>query len=145
MIVFRHHDSLEAEWLLNRIGLVPTRHFKCLANVIDGRVVGAVGYDGFNGASVHMHSAGDGNWVTKKLLWAAFDYPFNACKLGMVIGVVPSGNAQALKFNENLGFTTQCKLEGAHPDGSLILMTMRREQCRFLNLRRRSHGQEISA
>jgi len=140
MIVFRNHESREAAWLCERIGLVATRHLKCIANVIAGRILGVVGYDGFNGASAQMHSAGDGNWITRELLWAAFDYPFNACGLNMVIGSIPSGNTQALKFNANLGFKTQLVLEGAHPDGSLVLMTMKREDCRFLNLRRRSHG-----
>ena len=143
MIVFRNSESREAAWLCERIGLVATHHLKCIANVITGRILGVVGYDGFNGASAQMHSAGDGNWITRELLWAAFDYPFNACGLNMVIGSIPSGNTQALKFNANLGFKTQLVLEGAHPDGSLILMTMKREDCRFLNLRRRSHGQKI--
>jgi hypothetical protein len=104
-----------------------------------------VGFDQFNGASIMMHSAGEGNWLTRDLLWAAFDYPFNICQANMVIGLVPSGNAQAIRFNTHIGFKTELKLDGAHPDGALVMMIMRRQECRFLTPRRTRHGQEIQS
>jgi hypothetical protein len=103
-----------------------------------------VGYDNFNGSSVMMHSAGEGHWLTPDMLWAAFDYPFNVCQANMVIGLVPSGNTAALRFNKHIGFKTELILEGAHPDGSLVLMTMRRGECRYLT-RRKRHGQEVQS
>lgn len=88
-----------------------------------------------------MHVAGTPGWLTRELIWAAFDYPFNVCKVNMIIGLVPSGNADALRFNNHLGFKQVLKLEGAHPDGALVMMTMTRGECRYLN--RERHGQEV--
>ena len=141
MIVTERQDIL-GTWLCNRIGLTPSPNLRCIGNLsAEGGIIGVVGYDGFNGASAQMHSAGDGNWVTRDLLFAAFDYPFNVCKLNMVLGLLPSGNTQAIKFNTHLGFRTVLDLPGAHPDGSLIVMVMERRECRFL--KRKAHGQEI--
>lgn len=128
-------------WLCQRIGLAATENIQCLGSVIGGRIRGVVGFDNYNGASIQMHSAGEPGWITKDMLWAAFDYPFNVCKVNVILGLVPSGNEVALRFNSHLGFKTKLVLDGAHPDGSLVLMTMERGECRYLN--RGRHGQEI--
>lgn len=139
MITTTNQDIL-ASWLCKRIGYLPSQGIKCIGNMIDGRIAGVVGYDGYNGASVQMHSAGEGNWCTRSMLFAVFHYPFIALKCNMVIGLVPSGNKAALHFNERIGFKLENELHGAHPDGSLFLMTMRRNECRFLEAR---YGQEV--
>jgi hypothetical protein len=100
-----------------------------------------VGFDGYNGASLQMHVAGEQGWLTRDLIWATFDYAFNVCNVNMIMGLIPSGNSDAIRFNTKLGFKTELVLDGAHPDGSLWLMTMRRRECRFLH--RESNGQEI--
>ena len=132
------------EWLCERIGLVPTRDLVCIGRLGTKGLVGVVGFDQFNGASAMMHSAGEGNWLSRDMLYACFDYPFRVCGVNMVIGLVPSGNTQALRFNKHIGFKTELVLDGAHPDGSLVLMTMRRGECRYLT-RNRPNGQEISS
>lgn len=143
MIVTERQDIL-GTWLCQRIGLIPSTDLVCIGNLgSESRIIGVVGFEGFNGASVRMHSAGEGNWVTRDLLFASFDYPFNRCKLNMVIGLIPSGNVQAIKFNTNLGFRTVLELPGAHPDGSLVVMTMERRECRFLE--RKKHGRQIES
>jgi L-amino acid N-acyltransferase YncA len=138
------HDQFGlAHWLQERIGLVPTPNLRCIGNVLGGKLLGVVGYDNYNGASIMMHSAGEGNWLTQEMLYAVFHYPFDVCKVNVVIGLVPSGNRQALRFNSHIGFKTVTDIVGAHPDGSLVVMAMRRGECRYLN--RRRHGQEIEA
>lgn len=141
MIVTDDQAALSA-WLRKKTGLHPSKYLVCIGNTnSNDEIVGVVGYDGFNGASIQMHSAGEGNWLTRQLLMCAFDYPFNVCKVSMVLGVTPSGNAQALKFNEHVGFKTLFILDGAHPDGALVFTAMRREECRFL--RSTPYGQQI--
>jgi len=135
------HQELLARWLCERIGLMPSPHLRCIANVTPaGRILGVVGFDGWNDASCQMHVAGVGNWVTRELLHAVFDYPFNKAGLKVVLGLVPSGNDRALKFNRHLGFTEVARIPDAHPDGALVLLQMRRENCKFLRTR---HGQEV--
>lgn len=140
MITTRHQD-LMASWLCKRIKLAPTAHLQCIGNISpEHGILGVVGYDGFNGASIQMHSAGDGNWVTRDLLFAAFDYPFNVCKAKVVVGYVSGKNAKAIKFNLHLGFSETFILADAHPEGELLIMSMRAENCRYLQ--RTHHGQK---
>ena len=137
MIVSSNQDVL-AGWLCDRIGLVPSPHMKCLGVVsADGQHLrGVIGYDGYNGASVQMHVAGEPQWIGKDILFAAFDYPFNVMGCNVVIGLVPSGNQAALILNRKLGFETLLRIPDAHPDGALVLMQMRRENCKWLAPRR---------
>jgi RimJ/RimL family protein N-acetyltransferase len=129
--------------LCEKIGLAPSPHIRCIGSISeDGKILkGVVGFDGYNGASVMMHVYGEGNWISRDLLKIAFDYPFNHLNCNMVLGLVPSGNTQALKMNRHLGFKVEAVLEGAHPDGALILMVMRREECRWLKMRRSSKSE----
>lgn len=142
MIVTNHQDAL-VNALCEKIGLAPSPNIRCIGSVsADGmRLKGVVGFDGYNGASVMMHVYGEGNWISRDLLKVAFDYPFNHLNCNMVLGLVPSGNEQALKMNRHLGFKVETVLEGAHPDGALILMVMRREECRWLKMRRSSKSE----
>jgi RimJ/RimL family protein N-acetyltransferase len=139
-VITTAHQDILASWLCKRIGYIPSQNVKCIGNIVDGKLAGVVGFDGFNGASVMMHVAGSGNWCTRSMLFATFDYPFRALRCNMVIGLVPSGNKDALRFNQRLGFKIENELHGAHPDGSLFLMSMRREECRYTEAR---YGKEV--
>ena len=143
ILIITEGQLILSKWLEAKIGYVGTPHLRCIGNFLNDKLMGVVGYDHFNGASVMMHSAGEGNWLTKEMLHAVFHYPFEVCKVRIVIGLVPSGNDQALRFNDHIGFKIDSILDGAHPDGSLVVMTMRREECRYLH--RRSHGQKVIA
>lgn len=127
-----------AGWLCSRIGLEPTANMRCIGSVsFDGTTLrGVVGYDGYNGASVVMHMAGSPGWMDKELLHAAFDYPFNVLGCSQVLAFVPSGNETALRINRRLGFEDVAELDGAHPDGSLFVMRMKRDNCKWLAPRR---------
>jgi RimJ/RimL family protein N-acetyltransferase len=128
-----HHQDVLASWLCRRIGLAPTSALQCIGRLnAAGNIMGVVGYDGYNGASVQMHVAGDGNWMSRELLWVAFDYPFNVMNCNVVLGLIPSGNKQALALNEHLGFQIDTVLPHAHPDGALVVMAMYRDACRWL-------------
>lgn len=126
------------EFLVERTGIVPTPYLRCLGRRVDGDLVAVVGFDNYTGTSMEMHVASKGDyWMTKGLLRAAFDYPFNVCGCNVVIGVVPSSNTAALSLNEHLGFKTQTIIEGAHPDGDLHIMVMKKADCRWLQKRSR--------
>jgi hypothetical protein len=126
------------KWLCERIGLEPTAHLRCIGNIdpVSEQVRGVVGYDGFNGSSVVMHMAGTPGWIDKAMLHACFDYPFNVMGCSQVLAFVPSGNDTALDINRRLGFEVVVELDGAHPDGSLFVMRMRRDNCKWLAPRR---------
>lgn len=129
------------DWLNKRVGLAWSTDFRAIGRVVGKELVGVVGYNGFTGTSCQMHMAGDGkHWISKALIHKAFELPFVQWKLNCVIGLVPSGNADALVIDKKLGFQEVAKIDGAHPDGSLHILIMKRESCRWL---RGEHGQEI--
>lgn len=100
----------------------------------DGRnLCAGVMYDLYNGASICMHVAGEGNWLTREFLRAAFEYPFETAKVRKVIGLVDASNTKARKFDEHLGFKLEATVKDAAPKGDLLIYSMTREQCRYLN------------
>lgn len=141
MMLVNDQQGVLIDWLCSRIGYMPTPHMRAIGNInAAGSVCGVVGYDGFNGASVQMHVAGEPGWVDRAILRAAFHYPFVILGCRVVLGLVPSGNTVALQFNHDLGFTRVAEIPDAHPDGSLIVLQMRREECRWLKMRADTRG-----
>ncbi len=131
------------EFLEDRIGLMWTPDFQALGRVVGGKLVGVCGFNSFNGASCQMHMAGDRGWITRGMIETAFRYAFILRGLNVVFGVVPSGNVEALDVDRRLGFTELVTVPGAHPDGALHLLQMRREACRWIT--RKNYGQENHA
>lgn len=87
-----------------------------------------------------MHVAGIGNWITRELLFAAFDYPFTQCDIEHIIGPVAANNHRALRFNKHLGFEVLHRLRDGFEHGvDLVVMRMARHQCRWLVKLERKH------
>ncbi len=104
-----------------------------------------VGYTGFMGKVCQMHVV---NLTTRraprKMLWAAFDYPFNQLNLKTVLGIVNSKNEQAMRFDRHLGFKELVRLEGQHDDGGdLVVFLMTKDDCRWIQ--EREHEEKLVA
>lgn len=125
------------EYLRERIGLPWSTDFRAFARVVDGRIIGAVGYEGFNGCSCRMHMAGEFGWMNRETIQKAFRYPFFILDLPMVFGIVPSGNTAALEIDRKFGFTQLLYVPGAHADGGLHFLQLTRE-----NWLRTKHGKQ---
>jgi RimJ/RimL family protein N-acetyltransferase len=111
---------------------------RCIARVEDGKLLGGVTYQGYTGASIHIHMAGFvPNWVSKDLLWVAFDYPFNQLGCRKVFGQVPETNTRALEIDQKLGFKIIAKIDDVFPDGACYVLALAREDCRWLKLKPR--------
>lgn len=127
------HQDLLARWLCEKIGYMPTPWLRCIGNVTpEGKILGVVGFDAWNGASCEMHVAGEGNWLSRDLIKATFDYVFNVAHLNVVLGRVPASNKKALRFDKHVGFTEAVRIKGGAPDGDLVILELRRENCRYL-------------
>lgn len=108
----------------------------------EGKLLGGVIYQEFTGASIGCHIAGfDPRWLSKKLLWILFSYPFEQLQLKKIFVQVPTSNPHSLEFCTKLGFNTAAILDDVYPNGGLVIMEMRREDCRWTKVRR-AHGQE---
>jgi len=131
-------------WVCNKTGGV----FDGLGTGIgieqDGKLIGAVLYDNYNGQSICIHVASDGtsNWMTRDFLRMAFDYPFNQLGVKVILGMVDSANLAARRFDEALGFKLEHTILNAGSQEHLLIYSMRPAQCRFLSMKERHRGWE---
>jgi RimJ/RimL family protein N-acetyltransferase len=101
----------------------------------DGNLVAVVAFTNFIPSACAMHIASVGeNWMSKDLLWACFDYPFNKLEKKVILATMEASNDEAIKLNRHLGFQDKALIEDAHENGDLLLMAMRKEDCKWLNL-----------
>lgn len=101
-----------------------------------GKLLGGVIYDGYTRNCIFIHQAGfSKRWLTGDMLWIAFDYPFNSLKVGKLAGTIPSSKPELLAFNLKLGFKEECRIKDAYPNGDMIVLTMTRDECRWLRLK----------
>ena len=131
MIVFGDHI---ARWVAERTGGM---YFDGSGHGVgwlkNGELVAGVLFDNFTGKSVQMHVAAVGkNWLVGEFLRFCFRYPFDQMKVRKVIGLVDSTNADALRFDLHLGFHQEAVIKDAGKSGDIIILTMTRDQCRFL-------------
>lgn len=137
MIVFGDHI---ARWVAQRTGgMYFDGSGQGVGWLKNGELVAGVLFDNFTGRSVQMHVAGEGKrWLAREFLKFCFSYPFEQLKVNKVIGLVDSTNADALRFDLHLGFQQEAVIKDAGRSGDTIILTMTREQCRFLG--DRNHG-----
>jgi hypothetical protein len=126
------------DWIHQRVGIAHSTDFCALGRVVGKDLIGVVGYNGHNGKSCRMHMAGEGQWITRDFLAVAFYLPFVQWGYEVVFAEVPSGNERALDIDIRLGFQKLDTIPGAHPDGALHFLMMRKENCRWI--KRRTHG-----
>jgi len=101
----------------------------------DGNLVAVIAFCNFvnNSCAMHIGTVGE-NWMDRNLLWACFDYPFIKLEKKVILATMEASNDEAIKLNRHLGFQDKALIEDAHENGDLLLMTMRKEDCKWLNL-----------
>lgn len=100
----------------------------------NGRLVAGVVFNEFNGVNMNMHvAAAENGWLTRQFLWTCFDYPFNQAGVRWVTGLVGEGNSAARKFDEHIGFVLEARLKDRHPTGDLLIYSMAKRDCRWIN------------
>lgn len=147
--VLTGHDDVFGPWLMERVSggkWIPGRG-STIGLWEDGKgPIAACLYESCNGAMVLGHLAGDGKrWMNREYLWYCFHYPFNELKVNKIIGLVNSDNLEARKLDEHMGFTLEATLKDAAPNGDLLIYSMTRDQCRWLNLKGKRIVETISA
>jgi RimJ/RimL family protein N-acetyltransferase len=100
----------------------------------NGEFVAGVIYENWHGKSITCHIAVTGR-MTSAYLGAIFYYPFNVCKVGKIIVPVSSANIASIKFVEKMGFQEEARINNAMPDGDMVIFTMPKDQCKYLENR----------
>lgn len=109
-----------------------------ISRVEDGELWGGNIITGFTGVSVHMHTAGfRPGWANRDFLWVLFHYPFVQLGCRTVFGQVPESNTKALEIDLKLGFKIVARIDDVFPDGACLVLSLAREDCRWLNLKPR--------
>jgi RimJ/RimL family protein N-acetyltransferase len=134
-VVTDNQDYLRG-WITGVLGMQFSPYATFIGQEIDGEVKAVVAFDNILDKSCEMHTAAIvPNWISKDLLWASFDYPFNILKVKVILATVASTNTEALKLDRHLGFVDKAYIEDAHIDGDLVILAMRRENCRWLDIK----------
>ena len=103
------------------------------------RVAGGVIFTNHTGASCWLHVAGrHERWITHDMLAATFHYPFVQLGYRRIFGLVEQANEHALNFDLRLGFRVEAILPDMFVSGPGVVVTMARDECRWLRLRLRT-------
>lgn len=126
-------------WVSRRVGRkAPWVEFQAVGLEQDGKLIAGMVMDCYvKDARCSMHVAGDGKqWLNREFLWFCFHYVFDQLGCKVVLGMVNADNEDALKFDRHLGFRNLCVIKDGAGECDLIVLQMRREWCRWLNIRR---------
>ena len=128
--------QLAAEILQKEIGVQPSADLQALfwASPKTNEIEWCIGYTSFLGKTCQIHVViFNKKYTPRKLLWAAFDYPFNQAGVETLIGIVNSKNDLAMKYDQNLGFKEVYRFEGVHDEGGdVVVFEMKKKDCRFI-------------
>lgn len=130
-----------AQFLGAHAHVQPSPDLRCIGWVSGGHLVIVVGLNAFIGSVAQIHVAFAPGWhfPPRNMLREVFRYAFGPAKREMLLGVVNSRNNAAMRFDMRLGFTEVTRLPGMHDEGGdMVLLAMRRDQCRYLEEVRRA-------
>jgi RimJ/RimL family protein N-acetyltransferase len=136
-----HNNPSATHLIAHAAGVVFNADFDvCLARIEekDGMAVtrGGIIIQNYNKASIYLHMAGfDGRWINTDMLWITFDYPFNQLKVRKILCPIPSKNTRSLAINLRLGFKIEARIADVFPDDDMILTSIVRENCRWLDIK----------
>ena len=99
--------------------------------VKDGKIVAGVMYEEFTEASIHATIVVE-EPMTKGFVHKIFDYPFNQLGVDKIIVQANTSNAESVNLAKRLGFTEEGMIKGAYLDGDRIILTMTKDECRWL-------------
>ena len=109
------------------------RDFHGIARELDGKIVGAFGYDSFQPGGCAMHLCLESAAaLNRQLLWQAFRVPFEQWNYSYLLAIIQEHNVNSLNMATRLGF----KKFGEVP-GHLRFGVMYRDDCRWLKLGQR--------
>lgn len=134
-MVVSFDKHLVGPWVFDQVGKQWAPEGREAIGVIDdcGHVICGVAFEDFTGASASVHIALSGPHAPiRKLLPVVAGYAFNQLGLKKLIGLVPSTNLAALKFDLRIGFKPEAVIKDVYPDGDMVIMSMTRDDCSFI-------------
>jgi hypothetical protein len=132
----------EAEWIQAAAGCALTDDMNGIVAYRDDRIVAGILLESWSKNSVTIHIRVDDPMVFKHgFAEECFRYIFVDSGRGVLIGVTPSNNRRALKFNAHMGLTEIYRIPDGYDVGiDYVVQQLRKENCRYIE-----HGQEINS
>ena len=129
-----------AAWVANHAEADPRLTVAAIGWQRDDEITCGVFFENYTGKSITATIAvANGAVMPKEFLRAIFDYPFNAIGCWKMIALVAESNYKSQNLVEKMGFTVEGRISDYYPDGDLIIYSMTKLQCRFLE---KEHGEE---
>lgn len=122
------------DWVFNNYHVIADEFTQAIGLEKNGKIVSVTGYNHFNGKSCHVHFYHSGGYVSRHYIWLVHHYPFIQCGLDVMIAIVASSNQKIIRLARHLGYILQHTLAEAHPEGDLLILTLRKQDCRFLGV-----------
>ena len=95
----------------------------CVGVEREGKLLAAVAWDGWRGASVEATIAADSpRWATRPTIATLLAYPFMQLKVQRVTAFVRKGNKLSRKFCEGIGFVLEGRMRDAGPNLETVLL-----------------------
>lgn len=124
------------KWMAVQKGAPCTDMIQTIGLEKDGDLIAVAGYNCFSGSTCQQHlTIARGEKVIRKFVWFIYFYPFVQLGIKMLIAIMPEDNANIVRLAKNAGFIEKYRIDGDHPDGDLILCTLKKSDCRFLNIK----------
>lgn len=136
MIELTFDKDLIGPWVFRRVAKVWGPEGREAVGLVgeDGIPVAGIVFEDYTGqgGSVSLHISIDNpNIPIRNLLVTAASYCFDQMGVNKVVGLIPSNNVDALRFDMRLGFKPEAVLKDIYPDGDLVILTMYKHECRF--------------
>ena len=122
------------EWIKLRASPVLCEDTDGIVAERDGELVAAAVFDSFSENSCLSHIVIEDPFVLRHhFLNFAFQLAFTAKGVGVVTGLTPADNKEALRFNRKIGMREVYRIRDGYKKGvDFVLQEMREEECRWL-------------
>ncbi len=113
----------------------------------DGHLLGGVIFTQFTGRTVTIHVAAvDKKWLSHDMRWVLANYAFDLLKCEAVIAQVNGSLDNVLDIASRIGFKKVARVPDYFIGYDLVILCLKREDCRWLNLKprciqRKNNGQ----
>jgi hypothetical protein len=124
----------EWDWIAARAECVQSADSKGIVAYRNKKLVGAVTFDHWSHNSVHIHIAVDDMIIFKHdFREAVFDYAFNQCDKGVILGITPACNERAIRFIKHIGFVEIFRFKDGFEQGiDFVITEYRKENCKYI-------------
>lgn len=138
IVTARNPDEWSAltGFLKHHAGVQASADMQCIGYLSEAKLVMVAGFSGFLGKVAQIHIAFEPSWhfTPRSMLRAVFRYGFITAGRELLLGIVNSKNARAMRFDLHLGFRELYRLPGMHDDGGdLVVLGMKKSDCRYLD------------